>query len=236
MGAGALVDASVYPAGGGVGQYISAITVGAGAVLYEISDATGVLCSGESRADGQDFDAWLYDKRKRPSGVLVASSDAPAVFGALPEGRHEFAPAATELVASCVLPQPQVALTALTANDSDPLTGDVWLVGSDGVYFHGGGGESTDNGVTDGVIRMDVGGDPFFAATTPDGKPGPAVNPLRHIKLVFAAFGNESILLMPDEFGNFSLTPGTLLKSNPVLRVESEEHTLRIRVLGNVVS
>lgn len=148
------LDASVYPIGGGPRAYLSAIVVAVRLVTLWVGDPR------QARRASGSFDPLdppervaLTDPVGRPAGLLLADPVLLASTQAWPPGEHVFDPAATEFAASCTIPTPAEGLLGLAASDGEPLAGDVWLIGEDGVVVR----------EEDGHIRVDVVGDPLFA-------------------------------------------------------------------------
>ncbi len=146
----------------------------------------------------------LTDQYGRPAGVLVSDVTRLAVFQTWPLGAHRFQPAATEFCASCVIPMPQVGVQGFLTDDGTLFTGDVWIVGEDGVVVRQDG---------DGVVRFDVVGDPLFRRRLC--QPVQLFATPRFIKTVNG--------MKPDERGDFKITVGRALAGDTVLRVYPDD-------------
>jgi hypothetical protein len=157
-------DARLYLIGGSQGLYLSGIQVGTGAgdnidnavVTFEISDkdsdttASGIYTAGTGQSN-----VVLFDEYQRPAGILVASaanlSLAPALF---PIGMTLFEPNQTPFSPLVMIPMLEVGLRGVLLDDGNIISGDVYLVGTDGIVLSN----------QDGLIRVDIVGDPYAIA------------------------------------------------------------------------
>lgn len=203
--ADAFLDASLYPVGIVSKLYLAKIEAQARLIALTIRDARG-----QDRAYGyfdplnQPETISLVDPRGRPAGVLVSTVSGLASFGAWPLGEHTFAAAATEFVASCVIPTPEIGVRGLLLADDTVLAGDAWLVGDDGVVLRP-DGERT--------IRVDIVGDPLFR---------------RRLCAPLELFKTPRLLKTinncpPDAFGGYNITVGDHANPQTVLRLRPDD-------------
>lgn len=200
VGSDTFLDASLYPVGGGPRQYLSRVVAATREVTLYTADPTRADLSSVTfdPLDPPD-DLYLEDAYGRPAGVLVSEANRLASFQAWPRGETRFLPGATEFCASCVVPVPDVGVRGVLLDDGTLLTGDVWLVGEDGVVLRTEGGE----------IRVDVVGDPLFRRRLC--QPTNLFTTPRFVKTVNG--------VPPDARGEFQLTVGRRLAADTVLRI-----------------
>ena len=114
------------------------------------------------------------------------------------------------------IPTPEPGLRGLLTPGGDLFTGDVWIVGDNGVVVR-------DTG--DGNIRIDIVGDPLFR---------------RKLCGSVELFNTPNIIRTingcpPDEHGNFQLNVGDLITENTLLRINPTDTGLRIEAVGQTV-
>ncbi len=206
-------DAALYPAGGLERQYLSRIVVGTRQVTLSVGDGR-VTERASVRFDPLDPPDLLElnDGHDRPAGVLVSEAARLAVFQTWPSGEHRFRPEATEFVASCVVPVPQTGLLGFETEDGTLFTGDVWLVGEDGVVLR----------FVDGALRIDVVGDPLFRRRL--------CSPLNLFPT--PRFVRTINGMRPNELGEFQIVSGGELASDTILRVYPDGDELVIEAVG----
>lgn len=221
-----LADASLYPMGGGHQQFVSRIQVQHGSMTVTIADDSGDLASGTC-ALGKDSELLLLDKYGRPAGVLLGMQGYdPGLFQEIPDGTYTFDQDATVFVPTCVIPQPQDIAEGFLMADGSYVSGEVWLVGKNGVVLEV---KSTDN-----TIQVHLVGDPWFKrrqcveATVSYTPP----SPLKQIKLVMDDQADQFINVVPDGNGNVFLTTGNNQATDNVLRIEPVQYGLKIYAIG----
>lgn len=210
-----LIDASVAPLGGEARLYLNRVTVTgpsmtfavAGPVVGELASATVDLNTTVERLA-------LIDVFGRPAGVLVVDlSLLPTALAALGEGTTTFEVEASEFCASVAVPMPSLGVLGVVTDDGGLLTGDVVLVGEDGVVLS----------VEDGALRVDVLGDPyaFLAACLEEG-----VAPVEFC-------GLKTINHIPSNAqGDFLLRAGANAAGDPVLRFYVSEGQITVTQVG----
>lgn len=198
-------DARIYPVGGSAGMYLSKIVVTALTVSIHIGSPTNDdMASVEFDIATPPDDLSLVDPLGRPAGVLVSTTEKLLnVAGIYGLGETLFEREQTEFDASVVIPLPQLGIRGLLLDDGTLLTGDVYLVGVDGIVLRMDG----DN------IRVDAIGDPYAVAKACDeaGVPVPGFCGVKTINKI-----------APNENGDFKLTTGANVAIDNILRVSLE--------------
>lgn len=214
VGPDTFLDAALYPVGGGAGQYLSRVVVAPRRVAVVVGDPRApALASSEFDPLAPPDLLELTDPLGRPAGVLVSEAARLAAFQAWPAGTHAFAPAATEFCASCVTPVPAAGVRGFATPDGELFTGDVWLVGEDGVVL------SADAG---GAVRLDVVGDPLFRRRLC--QPVELFSTPRFVRTVNG--------MRPDAAGDFKITVDPALAADTVLRVYRAGDGLTVEAVG----
>jgi hypothetical protein len=202
-----IVDARLYPAGHEGRLFVSKVSVKANRTfIIEISDGTnGVVGSGTGNSDSKVLK--LEDSYGRPAGVLVAGPLNFAYFANWSTGDHVFNEDQTSFVPRVQLPMPKLQVTGITLDDESFFTGDVWLVGENGVRLR-----------TDGSsIRIDVIGDPlklFRTCRDIGDEADNAITDLFRAKALRTING-----IAPDEFGNFQIIISAQANDLQLLRI-----------------
>jgi hypothetical protein len=226
LAGGVFIDANLYPIGGGVRQYVSGINVSNGVLTVEISDGTRVTCSGTLNVSSGDNQLVMKDTYGRLAGILVGNSEPGKFLSALPEGELLFNSDALEFVASCVSPQPQIGVEGVLMEDGTLLSGDVWLVGKDGVILQW--------DETRKAIVLHLVGDPLFRKRNCDNGSGTYQSPTPLQALTFVTDAQTEVTIKPDEYGNIRWVSGSNQSEANVLRVETTDNGIRLRAIGNI--
>ena len=221
------LDGRLYPIGGGSRFYISKITKVADVVTFTLSDETAELATAsyDISAIPASGELVFTDSYGRPAGMLLSASQYLAIFGAMSQGTYEFDIDATEFAATVTIPQPDVGVRGVVTDDGDVLTGELWLVGENGVVLR----------EEDGAIRVDVVGDPFAnralcEAEEPqddpeEGEAEPALAPYCPVLTI-----NK---YPADRYGNFIMRVGANESLTNVMRIiPGAGNVLRIELLG----
>lgn len=221
------VDASFFGIGLGAGVYISSITVATSTVTIRVGDSAGADKLATTFAlltPPEDGVLTFTDAFGRPGGVLLSDPDAGgdtalSVFSSWPTGTHTFTAAATEFVATVVVPAAEPGVRGLVVEDAAEsiLTGDVWLVGRGGVVLRA---------EDEQTIRVDIVGVPLFK---------------RFVCAPQTEFATKNFLQTinncgPDDFGNFIFTATDKDTERPVLRVYANNDTLVFSAAGPSVT
>lgn len=217
-------DASLYVINATPPLYLASIAIG-GTITIVIGDARS-----------QNVATTTYDPLKppangaltatdafgRPAGVLLGTDKGLASLGGWARQTHTFARQATEFVSGVVIPAKEPGVRALTADGTSAfLTGDVWLVGRNGIVLR----RTTPN-----TVRVDIVGVPLFKrAVCLDDTQQPIS------QFTPAQFLQTINNCGPDAFGNFTIAPADKSASDTTLRVYVEDGTLKIAAIGTKV-
>ena len=213
------LDASLYPIGATDGYvYLSRITVQAREVTLAVADRT------RREKATTSFDPLdpptllrLTDSYSRPAGVLVSEAVNLTRFSSWEPGEHIFSVAATQFVPSCVIPTPEVGVRGFLTEQGDLLTGDVTIVGDNGVVVRQDPEDAS-------AIRIDIVGEPLFR---------------RQLCTPLEAFATPTFIksingCAPDEYGNFNITIGDHLNDTTIIRLYQEDGRLVMEAVGDV--
>jgi hypothetical protein len=223
IGRDTFYDATLYVINGARGAYISAVVVAPNAITIRVGDsgnkqrATAVYNPLSPPADGV---LELLDAYGRPAGKLLSSPLALARFSGWPVATHSFSAAATEFVASVVIPANEPGVRGLRAATGSPLTQDVWLIGGRGITLRA---------EDEHTIRIDINGEPLFRRILcEDTGRFQSKNFLKTLTVNNTPIG-------PDEYGNFTITAGAHGAPDTVLRVYAADGNIRISTVGRKV-
>jgi hypothetical protein len=217
-------DASFFGIGGGVKLHISAVTVTPQKITVTVGDSSAsarFFATFAALAPPADGTLNFQDQYGRPAGVMLTDparggAESLTVFSSWGLGTHRFAPAATELVSTVVIPAKEPGVRALLTEDEKLHTGDIWIVGNGGVVVRAEG---------DDVIRFDIVGVPLFK---------------RFVCAPQTEFPTKTFLQTingcgPDEFGNFIFTATERLVDKPAIRIFPGENSLTFTSIGSSV-
>jgi hypothetical protein len=215
------LDAALHPIGVEQGAlYISNINIQSRRAHISIADRTRrEKASVTFDPVATDDVLRLTDDWGRPAGVLVSDPLRLARFSAWAFGDHKFEPEATMFVPSCVIPTPEVGVRGILTEAGDLFTGDVLLVGDNGVIVRQ-DGENPD------TIRVDIVGDPLFLRKLCE--PISLFTPPNFIRTINGC--------PPDEYGNFHLVVGDHLNDETIVRIYAGDQGLVIEAVGNTVA
>jgi hypothetical protein len=207
-------DARLYPIGGTAGLYLGKISVDGSELTFHIYDLAGELATGVFDLGSPPAEVALYDAYGRPAGILVSDTERlGALAGIYGEGEIEFEQDQTEFAASVAVPLPDPGVRGVLLDDGNVLSGDIWLVGEDGVVLRMDGTQ----------IRMDVIGDPYVQDKDceNEGSPLPQFCGLKSINQI-----------TPNDAGDFKLRVGGNLVEDPVVRIVPITNGVRVEMIG----
>ena len=210
------IDAVFFPIGAAAQLYISSIVVSADTVTINIGDPnTTNLLSGAYAVLSPPTNGTVTfsDAYGRPAGALVATKIGLANFASRDIGTYSFTRAATEFVASVVIPANEPGVRALMPATGELMAGDIWLVGDQGVFLRW---------EAPNTIRVDVIGVPLYK---------------RFLCEPYGSFPTKKFLKTinncpPDEYGNFTITATNQAVADTVLRVYPRDGSLVIDTVG----
>jgi hypothetical protein len=203
------VDGRLYPIGGNEQLYLSRITKDANALTFAIrATGTDELATASFSLDDipSTGEVAFFDEYSRPAGILISSETALQTFSGIDVGVYEFLLSQTEFAAAVNTPQPAAGVRGFVLPDGDMVTGNVWLVGEDGVVLR----RDSDN-----ALRVDVIGDPYAArklcADEEANEDIAALRPYCPIKTLNG--------IAPDAKANFQMLVGSNQSMSPILRI-----------------
>jgi hypothetical protein len=233
---GTFLDAALYPVGGGVRLRLSRVVVTAStATLYIGDQSDAALASGEIDLLSPADTVVLTDTAGRPAGILISEAIRLVVFQSWSVGTHEFTAAQTEFTATVCMPTPEVGLRGIQLADGTLFTGEVWIVGDDGIVVRN---ETVDvpaaqcGGVarTYSVIRFDAVGDPLFRRRLC--APLSLFATPKFLQQITFEDDDRAFTVTPDTMGSISLTVNNAEASDTVLRIRPSELGLVIEAAG----
>lgn len=212
-----ILDSILYPIGGTERLWMASVEITArGLVTLTFADRNdSALAWVTFNSNSFENPLILVDRHGRQAGVLVLDETRGAEFQGWPTGVHSFRTSDTELVASCVIPTPEIGLRGLRMEDGQILTGDVWLVGENGVVL------TEENG----DIRIDIVGEPLFKRKLCEDV---GFNPPIHLQSLAG--------IRADAYGNFNFLVVDLTTGDTILRLEATEASqLTISAVGQLL-
>ena len=208
------IDAQFITFSGGAGLAITKLISANGIVTIWLGDSTtSTLASTVIQPGLFATRLGFTDTTGRPIGMAVVDPEAIAALRAWPNGTHTFPAGSAEFVASCVMPYPNPNVEQLLVN-GQALSGDVWLVGDQGVVL---------SVNSDSSVRVDVVGDPYFLRVAANA--GAGFTTPRFVKTING--------VGPDTFGRFKLLPVASPGGPTPLRITPEGgNTVKFYVAG----
>lgn len=235
---GMLLDAAIYAPGLQERAYLSRVTIEHDRVTLTIGDAAAVeRASGSSPLIRPAAAVALADSYGRPAGLLVSDGVRLGAFQSWSLGVHEFQRTQTPFCPTVCFPAPEGSVEGFLLDDGSFVSGDVWLVGEDGVVITRGMGLIRETACqedrTVDVVRIDAVGDPLYRRRLC--APHELFETPRFLRKVrfqdaFRAFECE-----PDEIGAIRLAVDAGLAGDTVLRITATPEGLLIGVAGDTL-
>lgn len=219
------IDAVFHIIGAGKRIYISAVSITPQKINITFGDETNPALAFTSFAPSPlaatpSGGLAIYDFLGRPAGMLVATKENLSLFTGWSIGEYTFSIVATEFVSTTVIPAKEPGVRGIMPATKELATGDLWLIGDNGVTFR-------HEGVQDGkqIVRVDVVGVPLFK---------------RAICTPYDRFQSKNFVRTinncpPDEFGNFTITATGHEVDDTVLRVTQSDGIIFIDAVGRKV-
>lgn len=162
------------------------------------------------------------------AGMMLGRSEVWSLMRGW-SGEILFTPDQTALVAKVVLPLIQIGVRTIS-NGEQVHSGDVWLIGGDGVQLTY--EQVEEGGQTYHGVAINVVGDPLFkqAACYPD-----AYVAKDFIKEIEFTDGINSVVCNPDEFGNILITVVDYETPNTIARIEPQKGGLKFSAAGDQI-
>lgn len=186
------IDAAFHPIGGGEAIFLNQLIVSALNFEFVLETANpsvtirGIYDWRDPPASGV---MPFTDEYGRPAGMILVNTEKMEQFLSWGTGTYTFGQRSAQFVATTFIPAKELGVRAIQPDrGADFLTGDIWLIGDDGVVVRAEG---------DHVIRVDVVGVPLYKRVACDDAAA-AAPPKRYLKTINGCG--------PDEFGNFTIT------------------------------
>jgi len=236
---GLFLDAVVYPIGGQARMYISKVNVTHNRVTLTIGDPFNAnLATGSFDLINPPDRFKLEDQYGRPAGIFISETLRLSTFQSWAVGDHLFSVDQSELAATVCVPTPEVGVRGIQLADGSLFTGDVYLVGDDGVVLST---EEIEEPTPCGqpnrlvtAIRVDLVGDPLFRRRLCQGNNLFATP--RFIKTITFDDGKQQVTCSPDQVGDVKVTPNNDLAEDTVLRIKATEDGIVVRAEGTTLS
>lgn len=233
---GSLIDANLFPIGGDESLYLSSVTVTYQTVTITIgTNANAAIASGSFPLLSPPTSVALSDQFGRPAGLLVSEGVQLGLFGAWGVGTFKFKQAQTAFAATVCVPVPDVGVRGIQLPDGSLLSGEVWLVGDDGVVLSSsqittaaaacGAAEQTYT-----LVRVDVVGDPLFKRRLCS--PSSLFATPRFLQSITFKDSRQSVKVLPDERGDVKITVNNNLSPDTALRVHPTAAGTQFDVVG----
>lgn len=237
--ASAILDASIYPVGATTGLRLSAVEIDRQFVTFYVGDDNNDrIAYGRIYVLAIPETVELKDAYDRPAGILVSEEKRLAAFQAFGEGLHSFTREAAEFVIDACIPSPDVGFRGFVLADGSAVSGDIWLMGEDGIVLSHRRRQPVDQlgecpigflgSVREYVIRVDVVGDPLFRRRLC----GDTFTPPQFLRTITAVRGDRAFVCGPDSLGDFKMTVGSSLAEDTILRVRATGDGVRIEAVG----
>ena len=228
------LDAAFYPVGGKAGGYISQIDITTSqATIWYGDDEAIQRAYGQFDLASPTDNLRFVDTAGRPAGLIVSEALRMAVFQSWPIGEHEFTQDQASLVTAVCLPAPELGVRGIQVDDGTVLTGDVYIVGGDGVIVSC--SEVTEDGnceaaaATHYEIKFDIVGDPLWRRS--ECAPGLFTTP-RFLESVTFQKGPRSLQCGPGTLGNLKLLVGNTAAEDTILRIRPTDSGVVIEAVG----
>lgn len=233
---GAILDAVLYPVGGGSLLRLSKVVVTQQSVTVYVGDETNdELCSGELQFDNANDELRLQDAYGRPAGLLVSEVNQLLTFLAWPPGTHAFTYAQAGFTLDVCIPAAEPAVRGFLLDDGSLMTGDVWLVGDDGIVLTlesspvlTEGCDATSDEPAYPTIVVNIVGDPLFRRRLCGG----LFSAPQFLRTITVRRDCRQIICYPDATGDFKMTVGHSAAPDTVLRIRHTGGGLRIEAVG----
>ena len=237
--AGTFLDAALYPTGLTAGLYLSQVTITHQTATLTLGvPGSPAIATGSFNLVSQASDVVFTDASGRPAGLLISEPQRLAVFQTWGVGSYEFQPEESEFAATVCFPTPERGVRGILLDDGSLLTGDVWLIGSDGVVLRTSHetlpASRGKPARTVPVIRVDVVGDPLFRRRLC--QPTNLFTTPRFIKTIRIVGPNQTFDCTPDVFGDLKIAVNNALATDTVLRITPVPTGLKIAAVGDTTN
>lgn len=234
---GTFLDASIYPVGGGSRLRLSKVVVEQQTItIYIGNDSKEELCSGVIEFLNPVDEIRLTDAYDRPAGLLVSEEERLAIFQTWPTSIHKFTFAQAGLCPFVCVPIVEDHLLGFELDDGSIVSGDVWLVGGDGVILTYEENENArdDCDVQNAVdplearIKVNIVGDPLFRQRLCSTG---SITP-KFLKQLTFKVGCTSNVVAPNAHGRVRMSTGRPDGESTILRIHGSGGILNIGAVG----
>ena len=228
------LDAAFYVPGASYQGHISSVVISGDTCTIYVGDEGSTNRASATFSITSPPDVLRFvDSNSRPAGLMVSSSVKLAAFAAWDEGTHQFNYNSAGLVAAVWMPTPDLGVRGIMADDGQMLTGDVYLVGDEGVYL------SCDEVTVPAgcntpektfyLIRVDIMGDPLWRRK--ECAPDSFSTPIFLEKITFQK-GSNSFECGPGTNGDVKIHVNNTGATDTILRVRPVDGGLKIEAVG----
>ncbi len=228
---GTILDLCLHPYGGREGAYLSRVDVDADSCTLVFGDAgSAERCSTTFSLVSPPAEAQVVDGNGLPAGVVVSEPVRLAGLQSLGLGSHAFDPADTEVCAGCVISEPEPGLRGFLLDDGSVVSGDVVLLGDDGVVLEV--ENASEDACEDGgqIIAVHVVGDPLFKRRVCG--PDDLFTTPRLVKSIKVEHPDGEFTIQPDGFGFVQLSVHNGRQADTALVFKTQGSTLDVKVVG----
>jgi hypothetical protein len=231
------LDATFYPIGGQEQLRLSSVVIDYQTVTLWIGDNTNdSLASASFSLLSPPSEVRFLDAYGRPAGLGISTPTGLAVFQSWPVGSHNFTVDETEFAATCCIPTPEIGVRGILLADGSLFTGDVWLIGGDGVALTRVDRSTNRSGILGGpevldTVHVDIVGDPLFRRRLCTGVF--ATSP--YLQQITVQDGCRRVVCYPDVDGDFKITVGHQEAADTVLRIRATPDGIVVETVGEVL-
>ena len=221
------VDAIVYPSEIAEDVHISQIDLLERSTKIVLQDSQqGVVARGETSSEEPNSTMVLKDKNNLHAGIILVNIDQLRSGFSVPTVLR-FGSEALPFTASVVIPRPDNHVSGIRLPSGKIISGEVWLVGEDGIVL-----DHETQGATD-VISIHAIGDRYATRRVCEAS-DETFTPTRPVKKIVVKKGSGTEYeISPDQWGNIQISQGLGVEQDNVIRLNSEKNSIRFNILGN---
>lgn len=228
---GTFLDAVLYPIGGGARLRLASVTITHETVTLFIGDDTdAALASCKFSLTDVPDTLEFVDSHNRPAGLLISEASRLGIFATWGTGTFTFTADQTGFAGSCCIPTPEVGVRGFLLDDGTLLTGEVWIIGDDGVVVRYDGEVASGDGYAS-TIRIDVVGDTLIRRRLCG--PQDLFDTPRFLKTLTLEDNDQAVVLTPDAAGAVRFNVNNNAASDTVLRTYTQDNANKIEVVGS---
>lgn len=167
----------------------------------------------------------VYDRQGRPAGVLISSPDRLGLLATWGLGTHRFEREQAEFCLGCYHTTSPSEVSGIRLPDGSSVSGEVWLVGADGIVL------TTFNDSKGNNVQLNAVGDPLFVQK--ECGETDLFEPIRPIRSITVLSSSGSYVCTPSTYGNFSIQMNNALNANTALRLHTTNLGVVVEVAGS---